>query len=473
MAYDDSLDIGFVTALVKGKDVSIVRDYEIKEDMLFDEGQRMFKFIVWYARRHGKTPTMKTVLRRTRLTGEVEIPKRTDEIKVLAEEIRSRHLANALTGEMREVTKLLREDEPEKAAARFHQSTAAIRNAGSLKHKEIINVTDPKRIKKRRDNYLERERLKGKPTGIPSIWPSLDAETLGWKGKELWVFAAREKMGKTFLLEALAIKAWTEGIPVLFFEPEMPPEQIEERFDSLAGHFAFGKLRKGKLGVFTRKKYFRWLKKLRNKTPFHIVDITQVSSVEEIADLAVQLNVGAVFVDGIYILAELASKEKQMWERNVDTVKRMKRAAAEMNVPWLGATQLAVSAKKDASTATSDDLAYAKYLAQWVDGLFGFFADKDMQKNGWRKLHTMGGRNIEPIDLLIKWDFDHMDFSEIGIIRGNEVKVHKDPAVITADDESDTKVEETIKLKKGKASKESKDEPKTKAKVPTAGKIPF
>lgn len=414
-----TLDVLFNLAVLESGDPSSIREHEIDPGMLFDDGQKLFICIREFAKENGTLPTLDTLVRRTNI--QVSKPEKIETVDVYAKEIRVRHLGNVLSRELTDVSRLLKTGDPVATFERLNIAMNAARAAAVRRHDRVVDAVSETRIQTRIDRYNYIKSLGGQIDGLSTPWPTISQRSMGWHGGEIIVFAAKEKVGKTMALVKCATHTWAEGHPVLFVEMEMPLQQVERRFDSIAGGFDYENLRSAKLGDMAEQKYFSWLNEMKGKAGFHLVDGTGVRSVEDIANMALDYKAKLVCVDGLYILAR-GGGDTQMWERTINVIADAKDYAKRTDLPWLMTTQLSGSAKTDALTATTNELGYAKAIGQWADSVFAFFMDNQLRLDNRRVMRTLAARDFVPVDILLNWDMTTMDFSELGILDGDRMR---------------------------------------------------
>ena len=93
---------------------------------------------------------------------------------------------------------------------------------------------------------IERARMSGGLTGVPSGFTVLDRFTGGWQPGDLIILAARPGMGKTALLVQMLTNAASDfDMPVALFSLEMPDVQILDRVISLKTGIDLHCLRRG------------------------------------------------------------------------------------------------------------------------------------------------------------------------------------------------------------------------------------
>lgn len=426
-------DVDFCLAVIKAGKLRQARDLGIQPDMLHDEGRVMWECILQFHKEHKKVPTLDWVLRETGV--EIDTEHKLDPIDALGKKIRSNHLGTVLVRETKAVHKMLQEKDSARAAVRLRAAAEHIRSVMIDQRQNVINNVDPRQVALRVARYKKMKEFKGAPDGITTCWSSLDKETLGWHPKELIVMAGKEKIGKTFWLTRCAVEARKQGKVALYVELEMPIEQVQERIDAMEAEISFPLLRKGKLGTAGEKKYARYLNGLVNKkqVPLHIVDNTTVRTIDEIAGLALDLQADIVFIDGLYILGRTTGggnkesggkgggRDIAMWERVLNSSADAKEFAKITKLPWVVTTQFASNLEADALEASTNQLGYAKAIAQWADMVFGIFMNDDFRRENIRLIRTLCARNFEPVHLLVNWDLDTQDFSEIGAFEGDNI----------------------------------------------------
>lgn len=426
----ETYDVDFCLAVLREKKLRKARDLGITPEMLHDEGRAMYDCILQFSKENGKVPTLDWVLRETGV--EIHTDHDVDVMEALARKIHANYLGTVVTSEIKSINKVLTEKDSGKAAARLRAAAERVRAVTMNRQQQIVNIADPRQIDFMAKRYKKMKRFKGKPDGITTCWNSLDNETLGWHPKELIVMAGKEKIGKTFWLTRCAVETRKQKKVALYVELEMPIEQVMERTVAMEAGISFPLLRKGKLGTFAEKKYAKYLNRMkeRDEVPLHIVDNTVVRSLDEIAGLALDLKVDAVFIDGLYILGrsgpggkerDKGQRDLAMWEKVLNSAADAKEFAKATKLPWIVTTQFASNLEADALDATTNQLGYAKAIAQWADAVFGIFMNEDFRKENVRLIRTLCARNFEPVHILVNWDLDTQDFSEIGSFDGDNI----------------------------------------------------
>ena len=95
------------------------------------------------------------------------------------------------------------------------------------------------------ERYQKAHQDRGRITGIPTGYKTLDAFTYGLQFTDLIILAARPSMGKTSLALGVAAAAAKEAWPVLIFSLEMSKEQLVDRLTASEAMVNSMKLRSG------------------------------------------------------------------------------------------------------------------------------------------------------------------------------------------------------------------------------------
>ena len=95
------------------------------------------------------------------------------------------------------------------------------------------------------ERYQRAHENRGRMTGIPTGYKTLDALTLGLQPTDLIIVAARPSMGKTSLAMGITANAAKEAWPVLIFSLEMSRQQLVDRLTASEAGVNSMKLRSG------------------------------------------------------------------------------------------------------------------------------------------------------------------------------------------------------------------------------------
>lgn len=145
---------------------------------------------------------------------------------------------------------------------------------------------------------------------ISSGFRELDNVTNGIRalGEELVVILARTNQGKSWILEKMLVHIWRQGFDVGYISPEMGPDSIGFRFDTLYKGFSNSDLVRGRINdnLVEYEQYIQELKDKENKflvaTPS--ADFNNRVTISKLRQWVKQNNLKALAIDGITYLSD-------------------------------------------------------------------------------------------------------------------------------------------------------------------------
>lgn len=176
----------------------------------------------------------------------------------------------------------------------------------------VANASD------RLQEYKKRCEVKGL-IGIPTGIDKLDELTNGWMwGEELVVVTGRTNVGKTWIGEYFAVKAWQLGYKILFYSGEMSREMVGFRFDTLNKHFSnmgllngagtLGKKPDTDGGKYLQEDYENYVSQLSQKSGFIVVTPDDFEgrkpNADEIKSLALKHNADMIVIDQLSLMSD-------------------------------------------------------------------------------------------------------------------------------------------------------------------------
>ncbi|MBF83406.1 MAG: hypothetical protein CL489_02910 [Acidobacteria bacterium] len=267
----------------------------------------------------------------------------------------------------------------------------------------------------RLDRYAEMRERPDKLVGISTGFPGLDRLTAGIRPQQLVTFVGEAKRGKSMLTMVMAITANTNGLSPLMVSFEMSAEEQAARYDAYVAKVSHtGLLR----GMSTKEEVGRLDKELRlrkNRSPFVIVeDIASSTTVSSLAAKIKQHDPGIVFVDGVYMMDDETGEPKGSPQALTNITRSLKRLAQQYKVPIVITTQV-LSAKLSSRVSrrvTADAIGYSSSFVQDSDIVMSVEKDPDYEDRSI--VRVLMSRTSPHGEVTIKWDWDNMDFTEIG-----------------------------------------------------------
>jgi replicative DNA helicase len=199
---------------------------------------------------------------------------------------------------------------------------------------------------------------------------------------------------------------------VLFATTEMSKVKIAQRIMAVDLQVCYDDLRKGRLGNFVEKKFFDGLDALLVDNTLGLVGGDFDFRPGPFLAAVEQFEPEIVILDGAYLLrVEGATRT----ERAANAFDELKRQANSTKIPHLVTMQFNRQVKSDkASSMDSGSIALTDVAGWNADLIYAIFQTEDMQKDkraGLKPLKVREGAGKD--DLIINWDFESMNFSEI------------------------------------------------------------
>ena len=219
---------------------------------------------------------------------------------------------------------------------------------------------------------------KGKLTGVPTGFSSLDGILNGLQKSDLILLAARPSVGKTsFALNIAANAAIKGNVPVAIFSLEMSGTQLVSRIMSSEMLIDSGHLRSGELEDDDWEKIALALNTL-GKAPIYISENTSVKVSDIRATcrrLKAEKGLGLIVIDYLQLMQGNRSESRQ--QEVSDMSRSLKLLAKELNIPILTLSQLsrATEQRKDDNKPKLSDLRESGAIEQDADIVLFLYRD--------------------------------------------------------------------------------------------------
>ena len=141
--------------------------------------------------------------------------------------------------------------------------------------------------------------------------------------------------------------------------------------------------------------------------------------------MAVQLKCDQVYIDGAYLLKH-PNKKLDRYTKVAENVELIKQRTSDLEIPTVASYQFARTAKKQnkssfkGATAVQDeagleDIAFSDAIGQISSIVLGLFQEESVETLEKRKIRVMKGRNGEVGSFDIHWDFNSLNFDQVGV----------------------------------------------------------
>jgi replicative DNA helicase len=332
-------------------------------------------------------------------------------LKYFIDALKQRRKKNILSASIEAAIPLVKSKSVEEAEIVLRTALTTIKR--EIKTSSDIDVRD--NTDARKEVYLSLKEVVG-IDGMTSGWEALDDLTMGYHKGDLVVFIAEPKRGKTWLLIWQAYHAWkNENCPILILTREMRPQAIEKRFDAIACKLPYNSFRRGLLSSAEEKRYEEYLNSLKtNVNPFVILGYSMEEKAASVSSLIPKIEKylidgGALFVDGLYLMEDDFGETD--WRGLTNIARDLKNLAQTYKIPIIATTQAKIEGKGTAPGM--ENIAYAKYIAQYVDALMSIQQDEKMKLASMARIFLVAQREGDVGYFPINFQFDpFVDFSQ-------------------------------------------------------------
>lgn len=251
--------------------------------------------------------------------------------------------------------------------------------------------------------------------GIPTGFNGLDRITSGFRPQQLVTFVGEAKKGKSLMTLIMTTAAHNHGISPMYVSFEMSIEEQEARYDAIISNVSHNSIIRGDLTLAELKRIEEAVRVRKNMHPFYMTeDTSSLTTVSAIAQKIQQHRPGLVVVDGVYLMDDEHGEPKGSPQALTNITRGLKRIAQRFDIPIIGTTQVLAwkLGNKKSRQITSDAIGYTSSFAQDSDLILGVESDPDIDNQAI--LRVVLARSAPKGEIRIKWDWDNMDFTEVG-----------------------------------------------------------
>ena len=400
-----NLDVELVRSVLRGgRDAyleCINRDLSA-DNHLAGDGKKAWQFISESYKKHGELPPLDGI----QAAIGIDLSGRDEgQHGFFLDEIFKRRLFIVQKEGIQGVSEKLDSKDPEGAAEVWQEIHRKIQRE-SLTVRKVENLLSLARAVK--EDYIDAKEGK---RGIPTPWPAMDDQTLGWQKEDLVLFVGRLGVGKTWTLVICAHRAWEMGHKVLIISTEMNKRQMARRFFALHFRMPYNEVRRGKLGEFAEKKFFDGLDEMISQEGINIVAGDFDYSIDNVSAVVEDEKPGLLCVDGPYLIKNSGKDRHERVSNNFDDFKKIGKRTSVATITNL---QFNRSAKTGQDQTISADNIGITDVAGWnADAAYGLMQSEEMRSNGRLNLKALKIREGKPDTFEINWNHSTMDFTEV------------------------------------------------------------
>ena len=341
------ITLQIINKVLQTQDPSIIINNALTEEH-FPGYEREFNFIVNHIQTYGNVPDKATFLDTYKEFSLLDV---TESDKYLLDTLNEEHLYYRSVEVVQKVAELLKVNAND-AVEYLHSQLPYLDITSQTEGTDIISAAD------QRYTTYEQKKDAEKPWFITTGFEELDDEINGWaKGEEFVVLFARTGEGKSWVLTKTLTHAWEIGNRVGYISPEMSPDKIGYRFDTLLKNFSNKNLVWGRAEA-DYKEYIEDLK--TKKRPFIVAtphDFQKKITVSKLRQFCQSHKLDILGIDGITYLTDERYKRGDNKTTTLTNISEdLISLSLELQIPILVVVQSNRQGVKDRDTEGTPDL---------------------------------------------------------------------------------------------------------------------
>lgn len=487
-----NIELQLITAMSEYGDYSPIVNGDITEDHFRSEEARMILgFIKAYRENEGQGigfPSRATIEARfssSKLTlPEISLA---DTVRQLAHEVRTHAFRSSLRAYAQEMLLASDSSDPRDDATKILSRLRA--GVEGLSPVQAVSFAEalPRTVEAYKNGGLLAQ-------GIDWPWKTMTEATRGIHKQELVIIAGRPKMRKTFLALAIAAHAVkNEHARVLFVSPEMPTEQVMNRFVATFAELPYTEFKNGNMPAADEERLYRVAADYGDTevSKGHNDEKYQLELHRRLAHIPKQANPGFFVVSGANRPVSFVESQIEMLRPDIviiDSFYRLspENVAKKRDADWKIITAISRAVKDLAMTskvaiicthqlnrdaegkvASMANLALADAIGQDADLVLQVFTRKAAGGDE-SALAVMGGRETACLGVVVK-NVPCSDFSEVGPITDQKLLLEFYNAQTDEDEDEYAEDDDSEEAQKWRAAKRRENDAlKTQGRKETA-----
>lgn len=411
------VEVGFISKLLQTKDIMTVKDSQIKVSFFTGDNRSAYSYIYDTFMETGEVPSVRAFkqqfprykLEKVTVDGESVVGTE-ENLKYWCGELRKKVRHNHIADSVEKAAERLQDYDSDEAYTIMKRTISYIESEVT----ETSDVDITKDTESRKEAYLKKKQNKGMQ-GLPTGFNKLDYITKGLKNETLTTIIANTGIGKTWLEIIIGAYLQLHNYRVLQGVTEMSEDIMRDRYEAVLFSMCYGEdfnynaFKSGALSLKTEKLYFEFLENdLPNFEPLYITTATGVMGLSADID---KYDPDVIFIDSAYLMED-DQGAKDDWLRVAHITRDLKKLAKRCKKPIIINTQ----ADKNTSKKTGpeiDSIMYTQAIGQDSDDVWALFRDEIMRNDNEMALKILKQREGNLGRIMLNWNFDVMDFSEI------------------------------------------------------------
>jgi replicative DNA helicase len=386
---------------------------DLRVEQVIEEELPLYNFVARHLRRYGSLPDLTTMAQQGH-----ELPVIRESAHYYLDEIRNRHVFNAINERHRQLVESMRNRDGEEAMRVLREMiSTANASAGGFRFSSMAEQVAL--VEQDHDFARENPGLRG----CTLAWETLNHWTLGAMPGDLIVIAGRPSQGKSYALIEVAYQNWLQGRSSAFVSMEMTLLQIARRWVGRASGINPKLIQRGELSHWGEQQFRHTVDAVANSAPVHFLAGDMEKGVEAIEQMVTELDPEIIFVDAAYLLVPSARKRGYVskWEQIADVIKELKQLAVRHNRPVVITVQLNRNVKSDSKKdLDAGDIAGSDSIPQDASILLGLRKGQAPHEKTQRIVDVIKNREGETGKFGINFQFTPMDFTECPLVTESE-----------------------------------------------------
>jgi replicative DNA helicase len=398
-----------ISKILETRSVEQVINAGLRPDHFNSELSVIYKWILDYWREYGEVPTDRVLKQEY---ADLKLPNaELEPMARLIDELYEAYRNMQLTMAVQAASPALSNQDTDEAIRVL--SDALQKAALEVAHLRDVNIIET--WEERINRYKERQANPDSFLGVPTGIRGLDLLTSGFRKQQFINIVGEAKKGKSLITLAMSITAHDHGLSPLYVSFEMSADEQTARYDALISGVSHSRILRGDLSMAELDKIEKAIKIRKNMHPFHMTEDS--SSLTTLSALSAKINQyrpGIVIVDGVYLMDDEQGEPKNSPQALTNITRGLKRLAQRFDVPIVGTTQV-LSWKlgnKKTRQISADAIGYTSSFAQDSDLILGVESDPDIDNQAI--IRVVLARSASKGQVRIKWDWEKMDFTEVG-----------------------------------------------------------
>jgi replicative DNA helicase len=404
-----------ISKVIQTKDLTVALKSGVKEDHFTKEWSKVWSWVVTFWRDHGEVPSKRAL---SQEFGDIRLISAEDEpFTALIDEVYNSYRHRNLLEAMALAVPSLESGDTAKALLELSKGVQ-LASAETARLRDI-NLIDT--WEQRVDKYKELQSTPNALRGIPTGLLGLDRITSGFRPQQLITFVGEAKKGKSLMTLIMANAAHLHGKSPLFVSFEMSAEEQAARYDAIVSKVSYTNILRGSLTNNELAKITDTLRMRKNMHPFIVTeDTSSLTTVSALAAKVKEFKPDILFVDGVYLMDDENGEPKGSPQALTNITRSLKRLAQNSDIPVIGTTQVLSwkLSNKKSRRITADSIGYTSSFAQDSDLIVGVESDPDIDNQSI--IRVVLARSAPLGEIRINWDWNNMDFTEVGEDDGND-----------------------------------------------------